>query len=142
MAIRFFSIALIAIFLVACQQEVQKKAAAPVALASATGKTPILSALAPAETRFILQSADDGKTWDNASTTLPAEAQNGRLFSTNGDLYLSIEGGYYLGNPSTGSPMWTKKPFPDPAITSVYHFHYRNGWNTLWMWFKRPRAID
>jgi photosystem II stability/assembly factor-like uncharacterized protein len=51
---------------------------------------------------------------------LPAEAQDGRLFSSNGDLYLSIEGGYYRSNPSTDSPLWTKNTFPDPAITSIF----------------------
>ena len=120
MAIRIVSFFFLITFFVACQGENQKPASTAVVLASAAGELPVLSPQAPPETRIIFQSVDDGKNWDNAGNALPAEAQDGRLFSSNGDLYLSIEGGYYRRNPSTDAPVWEKKTFPDPAITSIF----------------------
>jgi len=120
MPIRILSFFFLITFFVACQKENQKQAQTSVVLASTASELPVLSAQAPAERKIILQSVDNGKNWNNAGIALPAEAQDGRLFSSNGDVYLSVEGGYYLGNPSTDSPVWEKKTFPDPAITNIF----------------------
>ncbi len=84
--------------------------------------------------KFIFQSADAGKTWQDMSAGLPSDVQGGRLFVSGKYVMLNAENGLFHTAIQSGSPDWKeniildqKIPYIFPGLSALYGYNPATG---------------
>jgi len=69
---------------------------------------------------IVFQSSDDGQSWQDVSSGLPAKIAVGRVFADGNQVYLASESGLYYRSAALVAPVWAKEFFPDDKITNIF----------------------
>lgn len=84
--------------------------------------------------KFIFQSADAGKTWQDMSAGLPSDVQGGRLFVSGKYVMLNAENGLFHTAVHSGSLVWKediildqKIPYIFPGLSALYGYNPATG---------------
>jgi photosystem II stability/assembly factor-like uncharacterized protein len=78
---------------------------------------------APGARNIILQSKDNGKTWEDISYGLPENVEPEDLFAGESDIYLRSRNGMYRSKNNLKSPVWEKEDGLDPKSASIAFNH-------------------
>jgi photosystem II stability/assembly factor-like uncharacterized protein len=113
---------LVFLFFAACRQETDFSYPLQASISVPTRSTDVRGpACQPATTTdVVFQSADGGRTWQDASRGLPAQLKATCILADGETVYLGSENGLYRGSSTSTGPVWARELMFDAEVTSLF----------------------